>query len=264
MAQEAVEGKRAHLGTVYGVGVGPGDPELVTVKAAKILRRVDAVVAPVAKEGEGSLALATARPFLTPSCQLVEAELPMVKDKEVLDAAWQEAAALIAKEARAGRNVAFVTLGDCMFYSTWPYVARALGRIAPEIRVKSVPGVTAMSACAAEAQWVLAQGSEPLLVWVGRPELQELDGVARVPNMVFMKSGRYLADIERLARELGRSVLAVRRVGHASFDITQDLGSWTEKPDYLTTVFLGSPSNLLFPRPGDGVETDGERSGQEA
>lgn len=230
-----------NAGIVYGVGVGPGDPSLLTVRAAEILRLVDAVVAPVAAEGRRSLALEIARPYITPGCRLITPVLPMTEDSEVLTDSWRNAAELLAGEARAGGGAAFVTLGDPMLYSTWGYVAGALMSIAPEIRRETVPGVMAMAACAASAGVPLAQGREPLLIWPDEPSILQRTALSTVPNVVFMKAARHMEQLAELAEDSGRTAVAVRSVGRPGEALTHDLLSWVGQTDYFTTVLMRRP-----------------------
>ncbi len=115
------------MATVYAVGVGPGDPELLTRKAERILRSVDVILAPVSNPAEASVALGTIREFIDESRQeIIVHQFPMTSDRSRLIPAWQEAAALIAAHAEAGRSVAFITIGDPLFYSTFIYLLRIL------------------------------------------------------------------------------------------------------------------------------------------
>ena len=101
------------MSTVYAVGVGPGDPELLTRKAERVLRQADVIMAPVSRLGEPSVALETVREFVDETRQeLIIHRFPMTSDTSRLVPAWQEAAALIADRVAAGKTVAFITIGD--------------------------------------------------------------------------------------------------------------------------------------------------------
>lgn len=223
---------------IYGVGVGPGDPDLLTVRAVAVLHSVGAVMAPLARAGGESLALAIARTHLPADCEVLPTHLPMTEDRAVLEAAWDAAAALLLRHAAAGVPVAFITLGDAMLYSTWSYVLQAIVRRDAMAAVETVPGITAMSACAAAVGRPLAEGREPLLVWPDAPPADVAALLALAPNIVFMKADRHLAALAQAAESAGAEPVAVRRASQAGAHSTTDLRSWVGEHDYFTTVLM--------------------------
>ena len=154
-------------GHLYGIGVGPGDPELLTMKAARILGCVDLILAASSTKNEGSLALDIARPHLSPGAEIISLGFPMTRSGDALRAAWEENARLVLAELEKGRDAAFLTLGDPMLYSTFAYLLRTLRGLAPDQSVTVVPGITSFQAAAAATETVLAEGSENLLVLPG-------------------------------------------------------------------------------------------------
>lgn len=224
------------VGVVYGVGVGPGDPGLLTVRATEVLATADVVVAPSARGDGVSLALDIARPYLPPDCEIVTPELPMTEVRSTLEAAWARTARSLAREALAGRSAVFITLGDPMLYSTWGYVAAALREEVPQVPVETIPGVTSISACAASAGIPLAQGREPLLIWPEAPNDDMEHRLETIPNVVFMKAAAYLDCLADLVSDLEIDAVAMRRTGQAAADHTSDLRSWAGSYDYFTTV----------------------------
>ena len=126
--------------TLYGVGLGPGDPDLISVRGRKILDGVDVVYSP------GRLSRAVAAEHV-PENRIGGLDFPMTSDEERLREAWKEAAAEIAPEARAG-DVAFVTLGDPNVYSTFGHLRRTLDAFHPDVDVEIIPGISAMTAFA--------------------------------------------------------------------------------------------------------------------
>ena len=225
-------------GVIHGVGVGPGDPGLLTVRAVEVLREAGAVLAPAPRRGGDSLALSIARPHLPAGCDVHTAHFPMTEDPAVLLAAWDEAAALLLRLAAAGRPAAFITLGDAMLYSTWSYLLAALRRLSPEADVRTVPGVTAMAACAAAVGRPLAEGREPLLVWPDEPPADAAELLERAPNVVFMKSGRHLGALAEVAERTGAEAVAVRRASQPGEGVTADLRAWAGDREYFTTVLM--------------------------
>ena len=120
-------------GIFFGIGVGPGDPELLTVKAIHAIQRADVLIAPKTEKKDGSVALSIARPYLKPDVKIVYQVFPMVRDFAEDPSAWQENKREILELLRDGKNVAFLTLGDPMFFSTYiyvcPLIASARGRL---------------------------------------------------------------------------------------------------------------------------------------
>ena len=226
------------MGTIFGVGVGPGDPALLTLRAVEVLQRVSAVMAPRAKQEGGSLALSIARPHLPASCAVLEAIFPMTEDQSVLAHAWDDAAAMLLIRARQGEDVAFLTLGDAMLYSTWSYVLQAIRRQDRDIEVVTVPGITAMSACAAVLNRPLAEGRAPLLVWPDAPPVDIAQLLQLAPNIVFMKAARYLKSLATFADEQGASAVAVQRCTLAEQQVIRKLHEAPETLNYFTTVLL--------------------------
>ncbi len=223
-------------GTVIGVGVGPGDPSLLTVRAVDVLR------------GGESLALSIARPHLPEGCDVHTAHFPMTEDPEALAVAWDEAAATLLRLAADGLPAVFITLGDAMLYSTWSYVLAAVRRADADADVRTIPGVTAMSACAAAVGRPLAEGRDPLLVWPDEPP-EDAAGLLRLaPNVVFMKAGRHLEHLADVAEDIGAEAVAVRRASQQDARVTGDLRAWPGERDYFTTV--------LMHRAGDGASED--------
>jgi precorrin-2/cobalt-factor-2 C20-methyltransferase len=225
---------------VYGIGAGPGDPGLLTLRAVEVLRSLSLLVAPRGRaEGGESVALAIVREHVPASCEVVEAHFPMSEDHGERTAAAERVAAMLADVARAGRNAGFVTLGDTMLYSTWGYVLRALGRHHADAAVETVPGVTALSACVARLGEPLAEGRDPVLIWPGEPPADLAPLLAVAPNIVAMKAGRHLPGLTQSAYAAGANVSAVQRCGmpgeRVATDARELLGGEVE---YFTTAIV--------------------------
>jgi len=176
------------MAILYGIGVGPGDPGLMTIKAARLVKDVLAsggvVFAPAAKAGARSLAAeiaagaglaSEAGPGGSLAESLVELDFPMTRDSGELERAWREAAAPVVAVLDEGRDAAFLTLGDPGVYSTWGYLRAAVLALRPDAALETVPGVMAMNAAAARLGRCLVEGGERLAL-VPLPErLEELD-----------------------------------------------------------------------------------------
>jgi precorrin-2/cobalt-factor-2 C20-methyltransferase len=191
-------------GKVVGVGVGPGDPDFLTVRAIRVLQEAEVVCAPTGDSTGQSLALGIIRPVLESrqsAPKIITLVFPMVRDKAELERAWAENTERIAKCAKEGKQVAFVAVGDPSLYSTFTYVARVLAIKYPEIPVEIIPGITSISACAARAHIPLAFGEETLLI-TPRSDMELLKEEGRlVDNIVWMKGVKRLPEIVNILKQ---------------------------------------------------------------
>lgn len=149
-------------GTLYGIGVGPGDPELITVKGAAVLARCPHVFVPKAKTAAGSTALAIAGRYIGRDAEIHELLFPMTADEAELARRWRENARAVAAVLEAGEDACFITLGDLFLYSTFIYLLREIRRLLPAVNVVSVPGITSFSAAAALSSFPLGEGRAPV------------------------------------------------------------------------------------------------------
>jgi precorrin-2/cobalt-factor-2 C20-methyltransferase len=228
-----------NVSTVYGLGVGPGDPGLVTVRTAQVLAAADLVIAPRATSDHRSAALTIVREHVAEGCEVLEAVFPMTDDAGERSAAARDAADRLAAAARAGRTPAMVTLGDAMTYSTWGYVLRELTARHADVPVVTVAGVTSFAAAAASIGEPLAEGAEPLLVWpAAHPsDIGALLEIA--PNVVALKVGRSLGALIDEAHAAGARVAAVRRLGMDGEEVASDAADLLGgRGDYFTTAIV--------------------------
>lgn len=213
-------------GTFYGMGVGPGDPELLTVKAASILGRCPHVVVPKAKADGGSVALEIARSYVSENATVHELVFPMTMDKDALSASWKKSAQSITTLLETGADVCFLTLGDALVYSTYIYLLRELKALLPEIKVVTVPGITSFSAVAALTDFPLGEGKEPITII---PTADDLTAVRQAiqsgGTVVLMKIGKRLGDILDILEETGviADAVFVQRAGQHTQRIELDL-----------------------------------------
>jgi precorrin-2/cobalt-factor-2 C20-methyltransferase len=156
------------------VGCGPGDPELLTIKAVDVIKNAEVVFAPTAKEDRPSIALSVAKKYLSKSAKTVSLMFPMLKDKEALKGYWKENAEQIAAAVRSGKKVVYLTVGDPSIYSTWIYIHRELTKNYRYIEIDIVPGIASMFAFAAEAKISLAEGEETLAIVPACYDMDEL------------------------------------------------------------------------------------------
>ncbi|MGB9887853.1 MAG: precorrin-2 C(20)-methyltransferase [Moorellales bacterium] len=230
-------------GKFFGIGVGPGDPELITVRGRRVLASVPVVAVPISRPGEASLALRAVRPWLSGEQEILELLLPMLRAEAELEAAWERAAGELLKRLRRELDVAFLTLGDGGLYSTYGYLLPRLRRAVPDLEIETVPGVPSFCAAAARFNLALAQGAEPLAVLPSAEDLEELRLLLRTfPNLVLMKVHRRYPEILRVLEEEGRLGEAVfaSRCGWPEERLVRDLkedGVGLE-PDYLSLIIV--------------------------
>lgn len=227
-------------GTLYGIGVGPGDPDLITIKAAKILNQVDIVFAAASTKNNHSLAVNIAREHIPDSASVRMLGFPMTLDKTETRKAWKEHALTIIAELENGSNVAFLTLGDSLTYSTFGYILRYVQALAPHLEAQTVPGITSYQAAAARLNTPLVEGEETLMVVSGASggnRLRELYG--KPENVVFLKAYRNVPDIKSALDETGKysNCVGVKSCGQSGEEIINDIEELCKrKPDYWTLI----------------------------
>ena len=197
-------------GTLYGLGVGPGDPELITLKAWRIISQTPVIAYPAAN-GQDSLARRIASPFIPEDVIELAIPVPMRVEREPAQEAYDEAARTIATHLEQGRDVAFLCEGDPLFYGSYMHLHV---RLAPRWPAEVIPGITAMSGCWSQAGLPLVQGDDVLAVLPGTlPETELARRLADSAASVIMKVGRNLPVIRRAlatAGKLGRAVYVER------------------------------------------------------
>ncbi len=189
-------------GTLYGIGVGPGDPELITLKALKVLRQVPHIFASSSPKNTYSLALSIVRCHLN-GAGLEHLPFPMTKDEAVLKAAWESNARRVLEVLATGADAAFVTLGDPLTYSTFGYLLKTLKRLDPEVSIVTIPGITSYSAAAALTHIPLTEGEESFYLVsgaLGAAKLKEV--IDKSDNIVILKTYRYFDDIYQTLEDL--------------------------------------------------------------
>jgi precorrin-2/cobalt-factor-2 C20-methyltransferase len=231
-----------HLGTFWGVGVGPGDPELMTLKAARILTEVDWIFCPAEPSQGVSFAARIAAPLGLPPDKFRPVSLCMSRQRGAAQEAYRRAAQAIVTELRQGRSAAWITEGDPLFYSTFPYIAEEVRRLCPDARIDIVPGVSSVQAAAARAGVPLAHRDEALAVLPAAYGLERLpmflDSCATVAlvkvHSVFDSLLDRLADYSE-----NMQIYYFEKVGTAEERLTTDLNSLRgRKLPYFSLVLL--------------------------
>jgi len=230
------------IGTLYGLGVGPGDPELLTIKAARILGEVDLVFTAASPGNDYSIAQQIAGPHLKPGIEVRRLNFPMVGDEATLTQAWRANAEEIAEVLKGGRSAAFLTLGDPLTYSTYGYVLPYLAEILPEGSVVTIPGITSYQMAAARDNRPLVTGLESLTIMSGVESPEKLgDLLEQTDNVAILKTYRSFEGIMGMLRKKGllKNARLYSKVGLSDEKIYRDLeNDPVTEPPYLSLMIV--------------------------
>ena len=223
-------------GKFYGIGVGVGDPENITVKATKKLYEVDVIVLPEAKSGEGSTAFNIVKEYVKAGVEQMFLEFPMIKDVEARKVFRKNNADKISAELEKGKNVAFLTIGDPMTYSTYTYV---LEHIADDVEVETIAGITSFNSIAARLNVPLMIGDEDLKVVSVNRKTDIYKEIENNDNLVLMKISRNFEKIKKAIIETGNkeNAVIVSDCGKDNEVVYWDIESVEEVP-YFSTMIL--------------------------
>ena len=244
-------------GTLFGVGVGPGDPELITVKGLRLLQRVRRVFLPATAPGR-SYAGTIAACYLDPSRQeVVELVCPPLRDRAALLARWTELAHDVAVRLGDGEDAVFLTEGDPSLYSTFQYLRQALARDYPDVPISAVPGITSVSAAAAVAGMPLAMWDERLAIIPGTAPPEAIaSALAGFETVALLKPSRAVPVIEATlpeGTEGEADVTLVRRAGRPEQAIFTGGAALREAPsDYFSLLIARNDRPSRFGRGGGG------------
>ena len=221
------------------VGCGPGDPELLTVKAVKAIKNADVIMCPTSKEGKESIAFSIISTIVDNSKkpEIVNLVFPMVKDKDILEDTWKKNTRTIAESVQSGKNVVYLTVGDPSLYSTWIYIHRELREKYPDVTINIIPGIVSMFAFASKVGISIAEGDETMAVIPACYDLGKVKETAKnCDTMIFLKDGRYFDQVISLLKEAGFP-------DNSLFAIAQDVGTDQEIVKKLT---LGQVTKETF------------------
>lgn len=183
-------------GTLYGIGVGPGDPELLTLKAVRVLQNSQCIYVPTSRLSTQDYVAEVVNHYANEQCEIQPVSFSLAASAEERQHHWQLTAADIVTRLRAGQDVAFVTLGDALLYSTYIYLIRAVQHTWVEAKIETVPGISAFSFAAALTNMPLGESLQPLTVI---PSSNDLNQIKQLINdggcVVLMKIGRHLQQI---------------------------------------------------------------------
>ncbi|WP_106476990.1 precorrin-2 C(20)-methyltransferase [Phytohalomonas tamaricis] len=227
--------------TFYGIGIGPGDPELITLKAHRTLQRVDAVAYIVNAEGY-SLAADIARESLPASQRQkhLKIRIEMCSERTQINRVYDTTAEQIAELLEAGRDVAFLCEGDPLFYGSFAYL---LDRLAARYPCQVIPGISSLQAASAAALLPTALLTENLAVISARcTENELLEALARFDNLIILKGGRQRARVKVLIEQSGRlrDGLYLEYLSHPHERRVFDLRELPDEPGPYFSLFMVS------------------------
>ncbi|WP_290923335.1 precorrin-2 C(20)-methyltransferase [Halodesulfovibrio sp.] len=231
----------ASFGTLYGIGVGPGDPDLLTIKATKVLADVDIVLAASSTKNDYSTALSIAQPHMQNDVEVVHLGFPMTRDEKVLLKAWEHNAKVVADLLKQGKNCAFLTLGDPLIYSTFGYLKRTLEAIDTSFEISVIPGITSYQASAARTGTILCESGENLLLASGVRATEDTKELLRhVDNAVILKTYKNFAELKSLLQETNRkdAAIFISRLGMDGEIIARNIDDAPEKPHYFSHMLI--------------------------
>jgi precorrin-2/cobalt-factor-2 C20-methyltransferase len=219
-------------GILYGVGVGPGDPELLTLKAVRIMKESDILVVP-GEVVENSVAYKIASGAVDLSDkELVSISMPMTKDEKVLEKAHQEAADNIMKYLKANKQVAFLTLGDPCVYSTYIYIHKRI--LEKGGKASIVSGITSFCAAAALVNDSLVEKAEPLHIL---PASYDIEGALKLTGTkVLMKSGKKMASVKQVLNNHDLDIVMVENCGMENEKVYYGAENINENAGYYSLI----------------------------
>jgi precorrin-2/cobalt-factor-2 C20-methyltransferase len=227
-------------GRLIGVGVGPGDPELLTLKGLRALREAQHIFVPVGDTGEVGRAERVVREHIEPE-RVTHLLFALGDGKRLRAGNWERAAHKVAGPLHAGDTCAFATIGDPNVYSTFTYLARTVRQYAPDVEVETVPGITALQDLASRSGTVLLEGDERLALLpftAGGEHLQ--NALSEYETVVCYKGGGWLPDVLEAARSRGRLGDAIygSRLGMEEEEVLPAAEMVGREGTYLSTVIF--------------------------
>lgn len=221
-------------GKLYGVGVGPGDPELITMKAFRLLKDADVVAVPDKGAGEKT-ALQIVRDYVDET-KVQYFPTPMIRDKAALQKNYEDQADRICALLDAGKNVVFITLGDPTIYSTYYYVHKIVAQRGYEAEL--IPGVPSFCAVAARLGTALCERSDRLLIVPASSSVE--DALDVKANKVFMKSGSSILELQEQLRSAGKleHAFAVENCSMADEHVWHKFSDMDQPSGYFSIVVV--------------------------
>ena len=225
-------------GKLYGVGVGPGDPELLTLKALRLIKDNEVIAVP-GKEIQASVAYQIVKGAYEELDEktLIPVAMPMTKDPQVLKANHDKAADQVESYLKEGKNVVFLTLGDTTVYSTYLYVHKRILERGYEAEI--VSGITSFCAVAARLNMGLVEADQPLHVIPATYKAQEMDEILELPGTkVLMKTGKKMKQVKESIEKSGQKAVMIENCGMPSEKIYRSAEEIPEDSGYYSLIIV--------------------------
>ena len=229
-------------GQLWGVSVGPGDSEWLTLKGLRILQTVDVVACPQNRQGEPGMAYNIVKCHLRSEQTVLPLDLPFVRDPVQLQQAWATAGETLVPLLKKGQHVAFITEGDASLYSTFSYVAQSVHRLAPAVAITPVPGVCSPLAAMAALNMPLSLGAEKIAILPALYDPSELiHALEWADVVVLMKVASVFDQVWQTLQDLGllEQASLVEQVGSSEekqYPSLVDLAD--HKPPYFSILIV--------------------------
>ncbi len=227
-------------GKLYGIGVGPGAPDLVTVRAVNQIKETEVIYAPFSKMTGKSVALSIIEPYIEPNSEIKTRTFAMNYDKAEKGEIWNDVVEEMVSDVRSGKTVAFISLGDSMLYSTW---VSLLERLPKDIPVEITPGITSFSAIASLTHYPLAMEEESLKILACSAPIAEIENaISGKENLVLMKASIQFPEVYALLEKyhlLDQAIL-VSNASQSREKAVMQLSelSPSEKLSYFSTILI--------------------------
>ena len=189
---------------LFCVGCGPGDPELLTIRALNLIKEADVIFVPTSKSDKPSIALSIVAKYINTTTKIINLVFPMIKDKDSLKDYWEKNTSEISQMVRTGKKTLYLTVGDPSLYSTWIYIHRELKKNHKDIQIEIIPGITSIFAFAAESKISLVEGNEHLSIVPACYDLNKVKNTVKSSDtIVFLKDGRYFDNVIEMLPDAG-------------------------------------------------------------
>ena len=216
------------MAKLYGIGVGPGDRELLTLKAVRIIGSCSVVIVPSAMEGGRSIALETAGEFISKGAEVIVKYFPMGGEEQ--EEKIYEAYKIIEEKLIEGKDVAFLTIGDPFVYSTYIYLLKYVEEKGFE--TETIPGITSFCACASLAKEPLVIGDEPLLILPGN----RIDTIRDEKFIVVMKVYKMEKEIIDFLEKKQFNYVYIKKAGRDGQQVLRDRDEILKNTEYMALI----------------------------
>ncbi|WP_232695662.1 precorrin-2 C(20)-methyltransferase [Brevibacillus daliensis] len=198
------QSEKVAVGTLYGIGIGPGDPELITVKAFRLMKEADVIAYPKKRKGGKSYALMIVEQYTQGlDKEMLGLIFPMTKDENVLNKQWSKTVEQVYEKLAEGKDVVFVTEGDPNLYSTFIHMARMMNQYHPDVKVVTVPGISSVLGAASILEMPLADGDEQVGIIPATDDREEMRKVLiSHDTVIFIKVAKVMDLMIDLLEEL--------------------------------------------------------------